>query len=56
MKVLPEKCKKCLSCIEVCPVQAISVKDGVVTIDKNICLECGCCAATCTNDAISSEE
>ena len=56
VKVITEKCKKCLECTEVCPVGAISLKDGVVTIDKDICLSCGCCASACTSEAISYED
>ncbi|MBQ7673736.1 MAG: 4Fe-4S binding protein [Alphaproteobacteria bacterium] len=56
MKIIPEKCKKCLECAEVCPVGAISKKDGVVVIDQSVCLSCGCCASACTSDAISYED
>ncbi len=56
VKVTTEKCKKCLECAEVCPVGAISLKDGIVTIDKDICLSCGCCASACTSEAISYED
>ncbi|MDR2068185.1 MAG: 4Fe-4S binding protein [Holosporaceae bacterium] len=52
MNVIMEKCKRCLVCIGVCPVQAISDKDGKVSIDKSVCLECGCCASSCPNKAI----
>lgn len=55
MKILAHKCKKCLSCIEVCPVQAILEKDETVVINKEICLECGCCASTCPHNAIIYE-
>ncbi len=55
MKILSEKCQKCLECAEVCPVKAISEKDGKVVIDKSICLGCGCCASCCPNDAIEFE-
>lgn len=56
MKVLSEKCKKCLECTKVCPVGAISEKDGVIAIDKDNCLCCGCCASACTSDAISFDD
>ena len=52
MKVISENCKKCMCCTEVCPVGAISEKDGKITIDPNLCLNCGCCKSACQNDAI----
>lgn len=55
MKVILEKCKDCrvcMKCVEVCPVNAISEKDGLINIDKNVCLECGCCVVTCPQKAI----
>jgi MinD superfamily P-loop ATPase len=55
MRIVPEKCKKCLLCLDVCPVTAILPKGEEVIIDKNKCLGCGCCAASCPNDAIEYE-
>lgn len=55
MKVITEKCEKCLSCADVCPVKAISKKGEEVVIDKEICLSCGCCTSCCPNDAIEFE-
>ena len=54
MKVISEKCKKCLSCVDVCPVQAISCseKEASITIDSDVCLECGCCVSACSHEAI----
>jgi uncharacterized Fe-S center protein len=50
--IVVEKCKKCLSCVSVCPVQAVKEKDGVVEIDRSVCLQCGCCKFCCDSDAI----
>jgi heterodisulfide reductase subunit A-like polyferredoxin len=57
MKVVANICKMCLACVDVCPVGAIKVqKNGAPPeIDQKICLECGCCTASCPNDAIVSE-
>ncbi len=47
-------CKNCLShsCIEVCPKDAISLKDGHAFIDQDKCVRCGKCHASCPYDAI----
>lgn len=55
VRVISEKCKKCLACVEVCPMKAISEEDGKIVINKDVCLECGCCASACANDAIEFE-
>ncbi|MDR0677661.1 MAG: 4Fe-4S binding protein [Holosporaceae bacterium] len=47
-----EKCKRCLVCVGVCPVKAISIKGENAEIDKDICIGCGCCASSCPNSAI----
>lgn len=44
---ISEKCIKCGACIDACPVNAISFKDGKVVIDKNTCISCGTCEAVC---------
>ncbi len=55
MRIIPEKCQKCRKCEMICPVQAISEKDAIMMIDRGICIQCGCCAATCPCSAIDFE-
>lgn len=46
-----DKCKKCKSCLRTgCP--AISLKNNVVEIDKNMCNGCELCKQVCKFDAI----
>ena len=43
------------SCVQVCPVDAISGESGVdrkMHIDPDSCIECGSCAGVCPNGAI----
>ncbi len=48
-----EKCQKCGSCIEVCPVDAIFMgKNGFPDYDKG-CMRCGICGSRCPEDAVS---
>ncbi|NLZ39448.1 MAG: 4Fe-4S binding protein [Firmicutes bacterium] len=44
-------CKKC-SLVELCPVEAAKVVDGVLKIDQDLCNNCGRCIAQCNFDAI----
>lgn len=40
------------SCAEVCPVDAIKIKDGVAVIDKTVCISCGACMRVCPRGVI----
>lgn len=51
----PEKCTGCESCIESCPVDAISMKDGVAVVDAQTCSDCGACVDVCPVEAISMD-
>ncbi len=53
-KINPDTCVACGSCIDECPVEAISPGD-VYVIDADKCIECGTCADVCPSEAISQE-
>lgn len=47
------KCIGCGTCVQLCPVGAISFdEDGKAVIDPNICIKCGTCEASCPVQAI----
>lgn len=48
-----DKCTACRKCIEICPPQAISLKDDAACIEADLCEECGFCAAECPVNAIT---
>ncbi len=54
-KVSNEKCTGCESCVSVCPVEAISMKDGKALVNKDTCVDCGACVGECPAEAISME-
>ncbi len=62
-KVNHDKCIKCGKCARVCPILAISMKEGQAEdngkkhpeIDGEICLGCGVCARNCPVGAIELE-
>ena len=47
-----EKCTGGEICIEICPVEAISVNNGKAEISDD-CVECSSCVDECPNQAIS---
>ena len=47
-----KKCTGCEQCIDICPVEAITMNDSKACIDQEDCMECGACVAECPNEAI----
>ena len=45
-------CEKCLSCMEVCEPQAISVDESGIYIDRELCTDCGACVEVCPSTAL----
>jgi len=52
--VITEDCIACGTCIDECPVDAISEGD-IYVIDPEICTDCGTCAEVCPTEAIHPE-
>jgi electron transfer flavoprotein alpha subunit/NAD-dependent dihydropyrimidine dehydrogenase PreA subunit len=49
-----EECAGCESCLEACPLGAISMRDGLAVIDEK-CNSCGACVESCDQGAIKSD-
>ena len=52
----PDKCTATGECVSTCPVDAISIIDGLAVIDASRCDLDGLCIPACPNGAISYEE
>lgn len=52
LKVMYERCNGCGRCVTVCPNKALSMKDGVVVVDRNACKGCLKCTDVCYTDAL----
>lgn len=52
--VIEEECTACGACVDICPQDAIVIKD-VAVIDNDACVECGACIDECPQDAIVEE-
>ncbi|OQC58988.1 MAG: Ferredoxin [Bacteroidetes bacterium ADurb.Bin012] len=53
--VITEDCIACGTCIDECPVEAISEGD-IYKIDPDMCTDCGSCAEVCPTEAIHPAE
>ena len=45
-------CKRCETCVRVCPIHAVTLADDGVHIDRSICTLCGECANNCVSEAL----
>ncbi|MFX0069613.1 MAG: ATP-binding protein [Candidatus Hermodarchaeota archaeon] len=45
-------CIGCGNCIEICPVEAITLNE-IANVDRNLCLGCGLCYGNCPEEAIT---
>ena len=50
------ECLGCGACAANCPIDAISLRDGVYTVDEGMCIDCGACDASCPVDAITLDK
>lgn len=49
----PELCTACGTCIDQCPVSALSMGDNVPQVDADTCITCFCCQEMCPEKAIT---
>ena len=52
---IKDDCTSCGSCVDVCPVEAISEGDPIYVIDADLCTDCAVCADECPVEAIIEE-
>ena len=44
-------CVGCGACVDICPVAAVSLEDGVAVVDEAWCIGCGVCVSRCPSGA-----
>ncbi len=51
-RIKKEKCTACLECIEICPMEAVQLRQDIAIIDSKKCIHCMCCHEVCRYDSI----
>ncbi len=54
-KINEDDCIGCETCIEKCPMEALSLENAISVVDENKCIGCGVCAHHCPEEAIHLE-
>ncbi|MGA2107469.1 MAG: 4Fe-4S dicluster domain-containing protein, partial [Syntrophorhabdales bacterium] len=49
----PDLCTGCGTCVDQCPVSALSINDHVPEVDADTCITCFCCQEICPEKAIA---
>ena len=47
-----DECIACENCVDICPVDAVKIADGVAKVDQDWCIGCGVCVSRCSTGAI----
>ena len=51
-QVWKQSCTGCGDCVNICPVNSITINNGKAVIDQDKCIDCKLCVTTCTFNAI----
>ena len=51
---ITSECISCGSCVNECPVEAISSGDSQYNINPDLCIDCGACVESCPIEAITA--
>lgn len=55
-EILEENCIGCENCEKTCKMEAITIKEEKVMIDREKCVLCGACITACRKDALRAEK
>ena len=53
VKVDAKECTGCETCVDRCPVDALSMKDDVAVVDPASCIGCGNCTSVCPTECLT---
>tara|TARA_B000000609_G_C24131434_1_gene325624 strand:+ start:720 stop:899 length:180 start_codon:yes stop_codon:yes gene_type:complete len=47
INIIEDKCDFCGTCVTVCPVDCIQVREASISIDHPVCIDCDLCVEIC---------
>jgi len=53
VKINADDCVGCGACIDVCPSEALKLKEDIAVCDADKCVDCGACIDECPQEAMS---
>jgi two-component system NtrC family sensor kinase len=56
VSTIPEKCRRCYTCVRECPAKAIKVEGGQAMVIEERCIACGNCVKVCAQGAKRIED
>jgi len=56
VSTIPEKCRRCYTCVRECPSKAIRVESGQAMVIEERCIACGNCVKVCAQSAKRIED
>lgn len=55
ISIKENRCDYCGSCITVCPVDCIEVRESSIDIEQKVCIDCDLCVIICPIEVLQSE-
>jgi len=56
IKILENKCDFCGTCVSVCPVDCIELKESNISIDDDLCIDCKLCVYICPIEVLKDSD
>jgi ferredoxin len=53
--VITDNCIKCGTCVDVCPMSAITESEEQMVVNPDVCIDCGVCISECPQGAIQTD-
>ncbi|NOZ08441.1 MAG: 4Fe-4S dicluster domain-containing protein [FCB group bacterium] len=56
ISIIANRCDFCGTCVAVCPVDCIEVREADISIDAAVCIDCDLCVEICPIEVLESDD